>query len=75
MAKQVRNDRALRCSIEYDEENSKWVLDVYAVIEDDPNPHSLASLELDASAGTLQADIDALAAEALVQIKSQEGIV
>lgn len=77
MAKEIANDKVTRIEIYYDAEAAAWKAEVrYTKCEStDADFAKSKQLDMDLTGGTLQADVDALAAEALTQAKSEEGIV
>jgi len=72
MAKQVSNDKVELC-IYWDAAASAYKANAKCVISD-TDLSKRKTLEVDLSSGTLQADVDAIAAAALAQVKSDEGI-
>lgn len=72
MAKEVSNNKVELC-VYWDSEAAAYKVSSKCVVADG-DLAKRKSLEVDLSSGTLQADVDALAAAALAQVKSDEGI-
>lgn len=77
MAKEIANDRCIDVKVYYDPEDAVWKAQAKFIRceSTDPSFAQRKTFELDLSGGTWQADVDALAAEALAQVKADEGIV
>ena len=72
MAKEVSNDKVELC-LYWDSEAAAYKVASQCVIADG-DLSKRKSMEVDLSSGTLQADVDALAAAALAQVKTDESI-
>lgn len=78
MALEIANNRVVKLEAYYDEESSSWKLSVSGIVCESSAPQAAyrASVQdMDLSANSRQANLDDLVAEALVQLKAQEGVL
>ena len=76
MALDVLNNRVLKLEVYYDTDTSTWKVLARGIVFELTATKATypATIDMDLSGGTFQADLDALVAEGLVQLKSSESI-
>ena len=76
MALEVINNKIMKLEAYYDTDASAWKALIVGIICEATATKAAytVSIDMDLSRGTFQADLDALVAEGLVQLKSEESI-